>query len=93
MERITLDLVSSQQTKKFLAKQPIHIQKRLIEGMYKLMVHPFEDPRNIKPLKGTKDQYRLRVGKYRIVFEVDRNARELYILTIDSRGDVYKRLR
>lgn len=37
---------------------------------------------NIPPL------FRIRVGKYRILFEM--NDTTIYILKIDSRGDIYK---
>jgi len=45
---------------------------------------------DIKKLQGNKKLplYRLRVGKYRIVFEL--NTDEIVITKIDSRGDIYK---
>jgi len=45
---------------------------------------------DIKKLQGKKNLslYRLRVGKYRIIFEL--NSNEIVITKIDSRGDVYK---
>ena len=48
---------------------------------------PFGD---IRKLQGTKDPvlYRLRIGKYRIVFCIDN--KDIIILKIDTRGDVYK---
>jgi len=38
---------------------------------------------NIPPL------YRLRLGKYRIIYQID-NTSKILILKIDTRGDVYK---
>ena len=32
---------------------------------------------------------RLRVGTYRVIFEVNHTEQIVYILTIDNRGDVY----
>jgi len=45
---------------------------------------------DIKKLQGKKNLplYRLRVGKYRVVFEL--NTDEIVITKIDSRGDIYK---
>jgi mRNA interferase RelE/StbE len=44
---------------------------------------------DIKPLKG-RPEFRLRVGKYRILF-VEDTDNQVYIVTqIGSRGDVYK---
>lgn len=56
---------------------------------------------DIKPLAGEKDNYRLRVGKFRIKYEYltteitkENSAKELtkvlHIIDIDSRGDIYK---
>ncbi|MFE1743865.1 type II toxin-antitoxin system RelE/ParE family toxin [Coleofasciculus sp. H7-2] len=44
---------------------------------------------DIKPLKG-RPELRLRLGKYRVLIQVDREN-QMYIVTqIGSRGDVYK---
>ncbi len=45
---------------------------------------------DVKPLKGTENSYRLRIGKYRVIFSVHRS--ELLIKAVDagSRGDIYK---
>ena len=43
---------------------------------------------DIKPLLGRKGEYRLWVGKYRIVFFQEDES--IYVVKIDTRGDVYK---
>lgn len=48
---------------------------------------------DIKPLQGYKDgRKRLRVGKYRILYNYEPNGEitVLLILDIDTRGDIYK---
>ena len=47
---------------------------------------------DIVVLQGCESIYRLRIGKYRIIFEYREiyGKKVLYILDIDSRGDVYK---
>jgi mRNA interferase RelE/StbE len=59
-------------------------RKRLIEAVDKI---PQGD---IKKLQGEKypPLYRLRVGKYRIIYHVEQD--EIIIVKIDTRGDVYK---
>ena len=44
---------------------------------------------DIKPLAGRKGEYRLRFGKYRIIFFISNDT--VYIVKIETRGDVYKR--
>lgn len=48
---------------------------------------------DIKKMSGYKDgRYRLRVGKYRIIYKYlsDSEIEILYIMNIGSRGDIYK---
>lgn len=45
-------------------------------------------PADIKPIIGEKDTFRIRVGKYRILFVIIENT--LLITKIGPRGDVYK---
>jgi len=60
------------------------LQMRIGEAISKL---PNGDIKKMKG-KGKLNIYRLRVGKYRIVFEL--SSDEIIIVKIDSRGDVYK---
>ena len=62
--------------------------KQAIEGL--LQTPPVGD---IKVMQGYSEQtYRLRVGKYRIIYKimVDNNGELVYIIDIGSRGDIYK---
>ncbi|HJX31170.1 MAG TPA: type II toxin-antitoxin system RelE/ParE family toxin [Thermodesulfobacteriota bacterium] len=45
-------------------------------------------PVDIKPITGERDSYRIRVGKYRILFVVIEDT--LVVTKIGPRGDVYK---
>ncbi|MFY0545673.1 type II toxin-antitoxin system RelE family toxin [Brevibacillus sp. H7] len=73
---------------KFLGKQEKAVQERIVLGLRGLLeVPPIGD---IKPMKGYTGLYRLRVGTYRILFEVDHNELIVYIRAIDSRGGIYK---
>ena len=52
--------------------------KRLCDGI----------PTDLKPVEGEKDVYRLRVGRYRILFK--RHNKTVLIAKIGTRGDIYK---
>ncbi len=59
--------------------------KREIESLEK-----FPNLRQIKQLKNHPiADYRLRVGNYRILFDVNWDDKEIYILKIGHRKDVY----
>ena len=49
-------------------------------------------PRQTVKLEGAKDLFRIRVGDYRVVYEVDRQAKQVLIHHVRHRRDVYKKL-
>lgn len=60
---------------------------RIINKIESLEKTPFEG----KPLVGNhRGEFSLRVGNYRIVYEIDSPAKTVYILTIKHRRHVYK---
>ena len=44
---------------------------------------------DVKKLQGVCDQYRLRVGKYRIIFTVDKGKLIVLVVEVDHRKDIY----
>ena len=63
----------------------------ILEAIEKLTHKPAEG--DIKKMSGYKDdRYRLRVGKYRVIYKylTDREIEILSIMDIGSRGDIYK---
>lgn len=67
---------------KFLKRQDVLSQKRLITAISRL---PLEG--DIKKLQGI-DGYRLRVGNFRVLFNVDGII--IDIIDIGNRGQIYK---
>jgi len=45
---------------------------------------------DIKKLKGLTGRYRLRVGKFRVIFLIDTNIRKVYVSEILPRKEAYK---
>ncbi|HHY74358.1 MAG TPA: type II toxin-antitoxin system RelE/ParE family toxin [Bacillus bacterium] len=73
---------------KFIAKQDKASQERIAAGLKGLLNIPSEG--DIKILKGYSGLYRLRIGNYRIIFEINHDEQVVYIQAIGSRGDIYK---
>ncbi len=48
-------------------------------------------PRNAVKMRGTgeREEWRVRVGDYRIVYRVDDEAKEVIVLAVGHRGSVY----
>lgn len=83
----TYQLTLSRDAVKFVVKQERVIQERIRKALSGLAIRP--PVGDIKPLKGRGKLMRLRVGTYRVIFEVNHTEQMIYILTIDNRGDVY----
>ena len=67
---------------------PQEIKNRVISKIDSLPSNPL--PKEVKKLKGKNDFYRLRVGVYRIVYEIHQNEMIIIITRIRHRRDVYK---
>ena len=64
-------------------------EQRVRARLVQLAVDPF-DPRLSAPLAGRPGIRKSRVGMWRILFTADREAKVIYILTVATRGQVYK---
>jgi mRNA interferase RelE/StbE len=89
MSRYRLEL--SKSSKKFLDKSDRITRGRIINVIHALTENPYSYPGIIK-LTGYEDTYRVRIGKYRVIYQVVNNLLLIFIQDIDSRGDVYKQL-
>jgi mRNA interferase RelE/StbE len=72
---------------KELAKLSTNIQLRVGQAIRSLEDHPF--PGQAKRLKG-REEFRIRVGDYRVLYTVEHKARVLTILAIGRRREVYR---
>jgi len=83
-------LYFEKEAKREFSKLPKHIQKIVKEKLDILSQNPKLLKNNIKTLKGEyKGLKRLRVGKYRIIFEEREKELIILIIRIAHRGEVY----
>lgn len=68
----------------FIEKQDKSQRIRLYKAIYNL---PNGD---VKKLVGCKNDYRLRVGNYRIIYELDNEELIILITKANNRGQIYK---
>jgi mRNA interferase RelE/StbE len=74
--------------RKELDALPDNVLSRVIRKMDSLGQQP--RPAGCKKLKGYKDQWRLRVGDWRVVYIIDDAAKLVSITRIAHRRDVYE---
>ncbi|MDO4892473.1 MAG: type II toxin-antitoxin system RelE/ParE family toxin [Eubacteriales bacterium] len=76
----------NKKAQKFIKSQPRNQQERLLAAIYKL---PEGD---VKALAGLKDVYRLRVGDYRVIYEIRNDILLITVVNVGNRGQVYYRI-
>ena len=84
------EIILKKSAVKELENLPIKQHDRIIEHLKQLQ----ENPRifGAEKLKG-REEYKLRVGSYRIVYDIDDKNQQVTVYLIEDRKQVYKRLR
>ena len=75
---------------KELSGLPKNIQKRIAAKIDALADNP--RPREVEKLEGSEHRYRIRVGDYRIIYEVRDEVLLILVVRIGHRREVYRRL-
>lgn len=78
----------SSQAEKTLRKLPPDITKRLSKAIDKLSKDPF--PSGSLKLVGSEADYRIRVGDYRIIYQIRESALIVFVIRIGHRKDIYR---
>ena len=73
---------------KFVQKLVGEDRERILRRLKDLETDPFLGNK----LKGRKGTYSLRIGEFRVIYEIHAEIQEVWVLKIDKRGRVYKRL-
>ena len=75
-------------TRKDLRKLPPRVVDRIIEAVDELADEPF--PFGSEKLQGSEHAYRIRIGEYRVVYEVVIAVKLVEIQRVRHRKDVYR---
>lgn len=75
---------------KFIKARPQKFQLSLFTKFEKIAADPFNHSFDIKKLKDMPNHFRLRIGKYRILYEIIEDEILIYYYKAGSRGDIYK---
>lgn len=80
-------ILFKKRAKKFIDKLPVTEKRRVLEAVERL---PEGD--DIKKLQGYEGILRLRVGPYRIIYEVNNDRLIVTVIDAGNRGQIYKGL-
>ncbi len=78
----------SRSAEKQLKKLPLEAQRKVAAVIVSLGIEP--RPYGCKKLSGTEDSYRVRVGDYRIIYDISERKVLVTVLKIAHRRDVYR---
>lgn len=67
---------------------PAHDLERIMEGVRSLAFEP--RPSGVKKLRGYLTRYRIRSGRYRIIYEIHDREKAVMVLVVGQRKDVYR---
>jgi mRNA interferase RelE/StbE len=76
-------------TQKQLEKLPKDGHKRIVEALHTLQDEGFSMKLDIKKLQGYRNHYRIRIGKYKILFELSPD-KTIVVYTVLPRAEAYK---
>ena len=82
-------LIFTKQAEKTLRKMSRNTANHIREKLVQLAVDPYAHNPKVTKLQG-RSGYRLRVGDWRIIYELEDNKLIIYVLKIASRGDIYR---
>lgn len=85
-----MKLILSRVARDFLETLPPKPFRQVVTAIFYLLSEPF--PQDAKPLKGYP-YYRVNIGEYRIVYEVERDEVRIILVGKRNDGEVYKHLR
>ncbi len=72
-----------------LRRMPRNVAKTVVRKIDQLAVSPYAPNNNVTRLKG-EEGYRLRVGDWRVLYEIHDDVLVIEIIKIGSRGGVYR---
>lgn len=81
-------VLTTKQFDKRLAGLPVNWQKRIVTKIREVAADPYAPNHNLKKLQG-RDGYRLRVGDWRIIYELQDDQLIMLVLELDTRGGIY----
>jgi len=82
-------VIISKSVQKQIDDLPNDITLRVIEKIQNLATEPRPD--GIVKLKGFENEYRIRIGDYRVRYEIDDENQLIQILQCKHRKDVYRK--
>ena len=81
-------VVTTRSFAKALSRLPVHWQTRIVGKIKAVATDPYARHINLTKLQG-RNGYRLRIGDWRVIYELHDDRLELWALEVGARGGIY----
>jgi mRNA interferase RelE/StbE len=81
-------VITTKSFDKALVKLPANWQKRIVSKIKEVAVNPHAPNNNLTKLQG-RNGYRLRVGGWRVIYELHDDRLVMLVLEMGARGGIY----
>ena len=81
-------VVTTKSFAKALSRLPVNWQKRIVGKIKEVAADPYAEHNNVTKLHG-REGYRLRIGDWRVIYELYDDRLELWVLEVGARGGIY----
>lgn len=88
MPTYTIEFVKS--ARKEFERLPVKLRAKVTEALQLLAQNPYSELLKIKKMKGAADLYRVRLGDYRILYELRKKRLVVVVIKIGHRREVYR---
>ena len=88
MARYRVELAKS--AAKEFSRLPAKTRSKVADALTLLSINPFSELLQAKKLKGVEGLCRVRIGDYRIVYEIRQRALFVFVIKIGHRREVYR---
>ena len=79
----------SKKALKGLREMPKECQEKVLKLLRRLKENPLPEEYDVKKLRGFENAFRIRIGKYRVVYKVEWKERKVFVDFIGHRGKAY----
>ncbi len=83
-----MQILVAKPAKKDLERLPKKIYQRISEDIFLLAKDPF--PPNSKKLQSEDGFYRIRIGDYRVVYQLNLKEKTIIVTRVKHRKDIYR---
>jgi mRNA interferase RelE/StbE len=80
-------IILPKSVQKELDRLPDDVAKRILARLAGLEINP--RPADVKKLKG-RDAWRIRVGDYRVIYEIHDRVLQIIVITVGHRREIYR---